>query len=44
MTMMDDRIVRDLAELYNDRNTPGDIQDVLRHDGLLFQRWFLTVL
>ena len=36
MTMMDDKIVRDLAELSNDGNTPGDIQDVLRQNGLFF--------
>lgn len=35
MTMMDDRIVRDLTELYNGGATPGDIQDALKLNGLI---------
>jgi hypothetical protein len=35
MTMMDERIVQDLTELYNDGATPGDIQNALLLDGLI---------
>lgn len=35
MTMMDDRIVKDLTELYNDGATPGNIKDALRLNGLI---------
>ena len=35
MTLMDESIVRDLTELYNDGATPGDIQNALLLDGLV---------
>lgn len=35
MTLMDESIVRDLTELYNDGATPGVIQNALLLDGLV---------
>ena len=35
MTMMDDRIVKDLAELYNNGAKPGNIKNALRLNGLV---------
>ena len=35
MTMIDDRIVKDLTELYNDGAKPGNIKNALRLNGLV---------